>query len=145
MIAKSVFVVLATASLAAAGALQNNKPEPRLFGAPSKPTGTPPPGFGFTNKGCFDFFECFFAGDPQGVQCKNMQCVTPLPSTTKKSSTTKKGSSSTAATPLPSGIPAGYYAVPGRKCFDSFDCLLGDFTDTAQKCNKGQCYSNKAK
>ncbi|CAD6893124.1 unnamed protein product [Tilletia controversa] len=143
MLCKSVFVLAATASLAVATAVQNESAQPRLFGSPSKPTGTPPAGFGFSGKGCFDFFECFFAGDPQGVQCVNMQCVTPVKggATSTKSST--KSSTKTPTTPLPSGVPAGYSAVAGRKCFDSFDCLLGDFQDTAQKCVSGQCYSNK--
>ncbi|KAE8215154.1 hypothetical protein CF327_g1543 [Tilletia walkeri] len=146
MLFKSAFVLAATASLAVATAVVN-EPQPRLFGAPSKPTGTAPAGFGFSNKGCFDFFECLLAGDPQGVQCKNMQCITPVKggATSTKSTSTKSTSTKPGSTPLPSGVPAGYYAVAGRKCFDSFDCLLGDFTDTAQKCVKGQCYSNKAK
>ncbi|KAK0522430.1 hypothetical protein OC834_006287 [Tilletia horrida] len=139
MLVKSVFVLAASAALTVATAVQRDQPEPRLFGAPSKPTGTPPPGYGFSNKGCFDFFECLFSGEPQGVKCVNMQCVTPLGSGTVTKTSTSPGS-----TPLPSGVPAGYSPVAGRKCFDAFDCLLGDFQDTKQKCVKGQCYSNKA-
>ncbi|CAD6928382.1 unnamed protein product, partial [Tilletia laevis] len=94
---------------------------------------------------CFDAFDCLFGGGGQGSVCSGGKCYTTTTAT--KSTTTKKGTKPPKTTtipsaPLPSGIPAGYHLVAGRGCFDQFDCLLGDFKDTTQKCSGGKCYSS---
>ncbi|KAL9932505.1 hypothetical protein V8E36_008622 [Tilletia maclaganii] len=142
MLATRAILALAVSAVAVSAAAIE-QPAPRLVSSP-KPTAAGPPGTApVPGTICFDVFDCLFGGGGKGSVCSGGKCYTTTTST--KKSSTKKGSSSTSTVPLPSGIPAGYYPVAGRKCFDSFDCLLGDFTDTAQKCNKGQCYSNKAK
>ncbi|KAK0523612.1 hypothetical protein OC834_005836 [Tilletia horrida] len=132
-------VVLAVAASAVAVSAAAVQPAERLAApattAPAGPPGTAP----VAGTVCFDNFDCLFGGGGQGSVCSKGKCYT----TTTAGPTSTKGTKppKTSSVSLPAGVPTGYHLVAGRGCFDAFDCLLGNFTDTTQKCSGGKCYS----
>ncbi|KAE8259758.1 hypothetical protein A4X13_0g791 [Tilletia indica] len=133
MYARTIITLAIAAAVASAAVVEN---EARLF-AP-KPSAAGPPGTApVAGTVCFDAFDCLFGGGGKGSVCSGGKCYTTTTGTSTKSGKPPK----TTSTPLPSGVPAGYHLVAGRGCFDFGDCLLGNFSDSTQKCVSGKCYS----